>query len=390
MNTDPTTTKTVLAPSSAASLVSTNSLSKSANPSIIENLEAPLTEMQEGVNADKSNIENIGEAPIAEKDVSKGATESLQNPEEQEDESKYPDKSKLALIVFGLNLSVFCVGLDNTIISTAIPKITDQFHALDDVGWYASSYLLTACAFQLMWGKLYTFYSIKWAYLAALFIFELGSLICGVAPTSTALIVGHAIAGVGSGGVGSGAFLLVAHTVPSRQRPTLIGMIGGMYGFASIAGPLMGGAFTDNPKLTWRWCFYINLPLGLITAVFILLSVHSPEGKKTNPVGFMDQLKQMDLLGTTCILPGVICLLLALQWGGTEYEWKDGRIIALLVLAGVLLISFIVIQIRSGERATVPLRVFGNRNIWGSAVFGACVVGCFFVMLYYVWPTIQY
>lgn len=154
MNTDPTTTKTVLAPSSAASLVSTNSLSKSANPSIIENLEAPPAEMQEGVNADKSNIENIGEAPIAEKDVSKGATESLQNPEEQEDESKYPDKFKLALIVFGLNLSVFCVGLDNTIISTAIPKITDQFHALDDVGWYASSYLLTTCAFQLVWGKL--------------------------------------------------------------------------------------------------------------------------------------------------------------------------------------------------------------------------------------------
>ena len=110
-------------------------------------------EMQEGFNADKSNVsnvENIGEAPIAEEDVSKGAAEGLQNPEEQEDESIYPDKFKLTLIVFGLNLSVFCVGLDNTTISTAIPKITDQFRALDDVGWYASSYLLTTCAFQLM------------------------------------------------------------------------------------------------------------------------------------------------------------------------------------------------------------------------------------------------
>ncbi|KAF2191552.1 putative MFS transporter [Zopfia rhizophila CBS 207.26] len=304
--------------------------------------------------------------------------------QEQEDGSKYPDKLKLAFVVFALNISMFCVGLDNTILSAAIPKITDQFHALDDVGWYASSYLLTTCSFQLMWGKLFTFYPIKWTYLVALFIFELGSLICGVAPTSTALIIGRAIAGVGSSGVGSGAFLLVAYSVPPRQRPTLVGMIGGMYGFASIAGPLMGGAFTDNEKLTWRWCFYINLPLGLVTTIFIVLFAPAPGGNKSNTVSFMDQLKQIDLPGTTVMLPGVICLLLALQWGGTKYEWKDGRIITLLVLAGVLLIGFIVIQIRSGERATVPPRVFGNRNIWGSAVFGACVTGCFFLMLYYI------
>jgi len=144
----------------------------------------------------------------------------------------------------------------------------------------------------------------------------------------------------------------------------------------------MGGAFTD--RLTWRWCFYINLPLGFVTAVLIGLFVHTAQDKDKKNISFKDQLKQIDLPGLAFLLPGVICLILALQWGGTKYEWKNGRIIALFVLSCILLIGFIVIQIRTGERATVPPRIFTNRNIWGSALFGSCVTASFFVMLYYV------
>ncbi|KPM34914.1 hypothetical protein AK830_g11648 [Neonectria ditissima] len=308
------------------------------------------------------------------------STQDQQPPADEE--GPYPGASKLILIVTSLNLAMFLVGLDNTILSSAIPKITDQFHALGDVGWYASAYLLTNCSFQLIWGKLLTFYPTKWAYLSALFIFELGSLICGVAPTSTALIIGRAIAGVGSGGVGTGSFILVAQSVPRRQRPNLVGLVGAMYGFAAIAGPLMGGTFTDNPKLTWRWCFYINLPLGFFTALVILFFVPSAKPARSFPLKEMT--KQMDLPGTLCLLPGVVCLLLAFQWGGTKYAWSNGRVIALLVLAGVLLVCFIAIQSRSGDRGTVPPRVFCNRNIWGSALFGSCVTAAFFVMLYYI------
>jgi MFS family permease len=125
------------------------------------------------------------------------------------------------------------------------------------VGWYGSAYLLCTCAFQLLFGKFYTFFSIKGTYLVAIFIFELGSLICGAAPTSNALIVGRAVAGLGCAGIFSGALIIVAHAVPLRQRPIYTGFIGAMYGVASVAGPLMGGAFTDH--LSWRWCFYINL-----------------------------------------------------------------------------------------------------------------------------------
>lgn len=296
-------------------------------------------------------------------------------------------RSKTYTTLYSLTIAtqniVTNINQDNTIIATAIPRITDQFQALEDVGWYGSAYLLTTCAFQLFFGKLYTFYSIKWVYMTALFIFEVGSVICGAAPNSTALIIGRAVAGLGSAGIFSGAILIVAHTVPLRQRPTYTGMIGAMYGIASVAGPLMGGAFTD--KLTWRWCFYINLPFGLVTAVFIVFFFSSPKSaKKSTAVGWKAQAAQMDPVGTLVFMLSIICLLLALQWGGTKYPWGNGRIIALFVIFAVLISVFIGLQIYLQENATVPPRVFVNRNIWGSAFFGATLGGAFFVMVFYV------
>jgi MFS family permease len=322
---------------------------------------------------------------VEEQSMTIADTEKSSNSTAPDDDSQYPGKIKLLVIISSLNLAMFLVGLDNTIISTAIPKITDRFHALDDVGWYASAYLLTNCAFQLMWGKLYTFYIVKWIYLIALFLFELGSLICAVSPSSTTLIVGRAIAGVGGGGVANGSFLLIAYCVPPRQRPTLIGLMGAMYGLAAIVGPLMGGAFTDNPSLTWRWCFYINLPLGVLPAVIVVAFI-SPftGGGKQGKVSLADQLKQMDLPGTLFLLSAIVCLLLALQWGGTMYAWRNGVIIALLVLATAFFVTFGMIQYYSGDLATIPGRILSNRNIWGSSIFGSCVVASFFTMLYYV------
>ncbi|KAM3499052.1 hypothetical protein MY10362_007664 [Beauveria mimosiformis] len=306
-------------------------------------------------------------------------------PDDDDDDGiEYPVAWKLGLITIALCLSVFCVALDNTIIATAIPRITDEFRgSVQDIGWYGAAYLLTTCAVQLIFGKLYTYYSVKWVYLFAILLFEVGSLVCGATPTSLGLIIGRAIAGLGSAGIFSGALLIVSRSVPLRQRPVYMGLIGAVYGLASVAGPLMGGAFTD--KVTWRWCFYINLPFGAVTVFFIVLFLHLPDaGSQLKNTSLKEQLLSFDLEGTFCFIPGIVSLLLALQWGGSRYPWGNGRIIGLFVVFAVLIAAFIAIQIWKKDKATVPPRIFMNRTVWACSSFVVCLGAAFFIMVYYL------
>lgn len=219
-------------------------------------------------------------------------------------------------------------------------------------------------------------------YLGAIFIFEIGSVICGAAPTSNALIVGRAVAGLGSAGIFSGALVIIAYSVPLVKRPIYTGLIGGMYGIASVAGPLMGGAFTD--KVTWRWCFYINLPIGAVTIAGIAIFFTSPPRKDEASIGFKNRFVQFDPVGTIFFLPAIICLLLALQWGGSKYPWHDGKVIALLVIFGLLAIAFGVDQLWQQDNATIPPRIFKQRSIYFGAFYTAALGASFFVMIYYV------
>jgi len=139
---------------------------------------------------------------------------------------------------------------DRTIIATAIPRITVQFNSLNDVGWYASAYMLTGCSAQLLYGRIYKLYSTKWVFLVSIGFFELGSLVCATSPNSVALIVGRAIAGIGAAGIFSGGMMVMIGTVPLHKRPIYAGLFGATFGVASVVGPLLGGAFTD--RLTWR------------------------------------------------------------------------------------------------------------------------------------------
>ncbi|KAJ4414848.1 hypothetical protein N0V82_007696 [Gnomoniopsis sp. IMI 355080] len=294
----------------------------------------------------------------------------------------YPTGIKLALLMTSVFVSMFLVALDRLIISTAIPQITDDFHSATDIGWYGSAYMLTNCAFQLSFGKLYTFYSVKTVFLTAIALFEIGSAICGAAPSSVAFIVGRAISGVGSAGIMSGAITVIVYAVPLHRRPLFQGLFGAVFGLASVVGPLLGGAFTS--KVTWRWCFYINLPFGGVAAVFIFFLLTIPD-RSTTHLPSKQKLAQLDFLGIFFLLPGVVCLLLALQWGGTTYAWNSGRIIALLVLAGVLLIAFVLVQIFRPETATIPPRIFAQRSI----IAGFCAtftVGASMMILVYYLP----
>ncbi|KAF5548696.1 HC-toxin efflux carrier TOXA [Fusarium phyllophilum] len=301
---------------------------------------------------------------------------------EEEAAIDYPRGMKLALIMTSAYLSMFLVALDRLIVSTAIPKITDEFRAVADVGWYASAYFMTTCAFQLMFGRLYTFFSVKIIFLISILIFEVGSAVCGAAPSSTALIVGRAIAGVGSAGIYAGAVIVTVYCIPLEKRTPYQAVVAAIFGVTSVLGPLLGGAFTDS-SATWRWCFYINLPIGAVAAALLAFLLQVPD-RATARLPLKEKLLRLDGPGCVMLLGGIISLLTALRWGGTKYPWSNGRIIALFVVTGVCLIAFVVIQILFPNHATVPPHIFTQRSIAASSFSMFCTGATMMTTLYYL------
>ncbi|KAL7816093.1 MFS general substrate transporter [Trichoderma aethiopicum] len=296
---------------------------------------------------------------------------------------QYPSNQKRIVIMLALYMAIFLVTLDQNILATAIPRITDEFNSLNDVGWYGTAYLLTMCSFQLMMGKVYKFYPAKPIFLSGIILFEVGSAICGAAPSSDAFIVGRAIAGLGSSGMFSGLMVIMFNIIPLQQRPLYQGFFGAVFAVASVIGPIIGGTFTD--KVTWRWCFYINLPIGGVSLIVTFLILHLPNQKLDKAAdGWLAKIQQLDPIGNLAFFPGIVCLVLALQWGGTEYAWDSARIIVLLVLCGVFVLIFIGIQVWKGEEATLPPRVMKQRSIAAVVWFGFFNGGSMMVVMYYL------
>ncbi|KFX94992.1 hypothetical protein O988_06048 [Pseudogymnoascus sp. VKM F-3808] len=303
-------------------------------------------------------------------------------PEDTLAPSDYPEGLQFFFILLALVFSIFMVALDLTIVATAIPKITDQFKSVSDIGWYGSAFFLTVASFTSPWGKLFKYFTLKWTYLVAIFIFELGSLICALAPNSTALIVGRAIAGLGAAGVASGAFILVAFLAPPEKRPAYLGIIGASYGISAVIGPLLGGVFTE--RLSWRWCFYINLPVGGVAAAILVVFFKLPPHVKPAEATFREKMLQLDPIGIVLILCAVICYVLALQWGGVTLAWSNSKIIGLFIGFALLLIAFGVNEWWLGERAMLPPRLAKNRYIWQGMAYSFTIAGTYFLVLYYL------
>jgi MFS family permease len=312
----------------------------------------------------ESSNKEIGNGDEATKTT--GADEAAA--EEQEDESKYLSGIKLAILSLGLCLTTFVIALDNTIIATAIPKITTVFNSLEDVGWYGSSYLLTTCSLQPSFGKVYTYFDVKYTYLFALLLFEVGSIICAAATSSPMFIVGRAVAGAGAAALFSGGMTIIGYSVPLRKRPIYIAALSSMFGIASVVGPILGGALTD--KASWRWCFWINLPFGGVSLAVVFFFFANPE-RQYSHIPFKARMKEVDLIGATFLICAIVSLLLALQWGGQTYPWKNSKVWGTLLGFGLIIIVFIAIQIYQKDRATIPLRVFKQQTVLVSCIFTA-------------------
>ncbi|KAK0726270.1 major facilitator superfamily domain-containing protein [Apiosordaria backusii] len=301
----------------------------------------------------------------------------------EDDESQYPSGPKLWLVLLSLCLAIFLVALDQTIIAPALGSITTEFDSIRDIGWYGASYLLTMTALQPIYGTIYRLFDIKTTYLGAVFLFELGSLISAVAPTSTTFIAGRAVAGLGTAGIFSGSFVIVGFVLPLRKRPATFGLFGALWGISSVIGPLLGGVFAE--KVTWRWCFYINLPIGGVAMAVIIFFLHFKQpSSDTDGHGIINRILQLDLVGATILLPSVIMLLLALQWGGLEYPWSDSRVIGLLVGASVGALVFVGVEVWQQDKGLVPPRFFKNKNVFAAMMFAMFFGASFFPMIYYL------
>ncbi|KAG8162085.1 hypothetical protein KVR01_007850 [Diaporthe batatas] len=297
-------------------------------------------------------------------------------------QSEYPGGPRLAAIITALVLSIFLASLDTTIITTAIPSITNEFHSLEDVGWYGSAMFFPLAATQSVWGKAFKYFPVKHVFLLGILIFEIGSLICALAPNSNAFIAGRAVTGAGCAGVFAGCFIIISLSSRPRIRPAMTSALSATFAVASVVGPLIGGAFTQNA--TWRWCFYINLPCGLVAAIAMIFAFHAPKAAAPIQASLKEKLLQMDLPGAVLICATIVCFTLALRWAGVEKAWADSEVVGTLVATPIFLILFALDQWFQRDRALIMPSFLKNRVLVVGAVFEFFIAGCFNLALFYL------
>ncbi|KAJ5798501.1 uncharacterized protein N7503_007797 [Penicillium pulvis] len=261
---------------------------------------------------------------------------------------KFLTGSKLHLVSTAFGIANIMVALDSSILATALPTISSNLGSTNDIGWYGSSYLLAQMASQPIWGMIYTCFEPKRTYLLSLVIFGVGSILCAVSPISACLILGRSVTGFAASGLLAGSLSIFGQVVPLRQRPQGMALMVSISNIASMMGSTIGGVITDS-ILTWRFCFWINVPLGVgcaIVIAFILERKLHPDQK----LPLKEKLYKIDLFSFLLLLSSLTCLFLGFEWGGLSISWSNPKAWGCLLGFALLGIAFIAIQAYKGDK----------------------------------------